>query len=66
MERDGLIGEDTPKDTELERRAGPDAIRKVDPQPPSERGTAVYGETDVDPNREDQASAHRAGPDEHL
>jgi len=26
----------------------------------------VYGETDEDQNREDQADMHRAGPDEHL
>lgn len=26
----------------------------------------VYGESDEDPNREDQADMNRAGPDEHL
>lgn len=31
-----------------------------------EQGTAIYGETDMDPNREDQESAHHAEADEHL
>lgn len=31
-----------------------------------ERAQAVYGETDTDPNRQDQRSAHHAEPDEHL
>ena len=31
-----------------------------------EHGTAIYGDTALDPNREDQESAHQAEPDEHL
>lgn len=57
---------DADEDTEIERRSGPDAIRDVSPNPPRERAQAVYGETDIDPNREDQVSAHHADPDEHL
>jgi len=66
MERNDRDGRDLPKDTEIERRAGPDVIRRVDPQPPRGRGEVVYGETDIDPRREEQPSAHRAGEDEHL
>ncbi len=58
--------EDEQKDTEIERRAGPGVMHEIDPYPPRERGTAVYGDTDMDPNRDDQASAHRAEQDEHL
>lgn len=54
------------EDTELERRSGPDVIREVEPYPARERAEAVYSETDVDPNREDQRSAHHAEQDEHL
>ena len=36
------------------------------PYPPRERAQAVYGDTDIDPNRDDQKSAHQAGEDEHL
>jgi hypothetical protein len=54
------------EETEVERRSGPDVMREVNPYPPRERGTAVYGETDTDPNREDQRSAHQAGADEHV
>lgn len=58
--------DDKPKETEIDRRAEPKAVHEVNPYPPRERGTAVYGDTDLDPNRDDQASAHRADPDEHL
>jgi hypothetical protein len=54
------------ENTEIERRSGPDVIRDVEPYRPRERAEAVYGETDTDPNREDQRSAHQAGEDEHL
>lgn len=36
------------------------------PYPPPERAQAVYGDTDMDPNRDDQRSAHHADSDEHL
>jgi hypothetical protein len=55
-----------PEDTELERRSGPDVIRAAEPNPPRERAQAIYGDTDMDPNREDQVSAHHADEDEHL
>ena len=54
------------EDTEVERRSGPDVIRDVEPNPPRERAEVIYGDTDMDPNRDDQRSAHRAGEDEHL
>jgi hypothetical protein len=54
------------EDTEIERRSGPDVIRNVDPYPPRERASAIYGDTDIDPNREDQVTAHHADEDEHL
>ncbi|MDQ2663751.1 MAG: hypothetical protein M3Y18_06940 [Candidatus Eremiobacteraeota bacterium] len=31
-----------------------------------ERARAVYGDTDLNPNAEDQKSAHHAEPDEHV
>lgn len=54
------------EETEIERRSGPDVIRDVEPYPPRERAEAVYADTDIDPNREDQHSAHHAFEDEHL
>lgn len=54
------------EDTEIQRRSGPDVIRDVEPYPPTERAQVIYGETDTDPNREDQRSAHHAESDEHL
>lgn len=54
------------EESEVERRSGPDVMRDVDPYPPHERAEAIYGDTDLDPNRDDQRSAHHAGPDEHL
>lgn len=54
------------EETEIERRSGPDVMREVEPYPPRERAQAVYGDTDTDPNREDQRSAHHAEEDEHL
>lgn len=54
------------EETEVERRSGPDVIRDVEPGAPRERAEVIYGDTDMDPNRDDQRSAHRAGEDEHL
>lgn len=54
------------EETEVERRSGPDVIRDVEPYPPRERAEVIYGDTDMDPNREDQRSAHHASEDEHL
>jgi hypothetical protein len=54
------------EETEVQRRSGPDVMRDVEPYPPRERAEAVYSDTDIDPNREDQRSAHRAEEDEHL
>lgn len=31
-----------------------------------ERAEAIYGDTDMDPNRDDQREAHHADQDEHL
>lgn len=63
---DQTASEEPPEETETERRSGPDVIRDVEPYPPHERAEAVYGDTDIDPNREDQRSAHHAQADEHL
>jgi hypothetical protein len=57
---------DPPKDTEMERRAGPDVIHHVNPYPPRERNEATYGESDTDPRREDEPTVHHAEEDEHL
>jgi len=46
--------------------SSPDVMRDVDPLAPRERAEAVYGETDMDPNREDQRFAHHAESDEHV
>jgi hypothetical protein len=54
------------EETEVERRSGPDVIRDVEPGRARERAEVIYGDTDTDPRREDQPSAHRAGEDEHL
>lgn len=54
------------EETEIERRSGPDVMREVEPYPARERAEAVYGDTDIDPNRDDQRSAHHAEQDEHL
>lgn len=54
------------EETEVERRSGPDVIRDVEPYPARERAEVIYGDTDIDPNREDQRSAHHANEDEHL
>lgn len=56
--------EDT--ETEIDRRGGPQQMHKRADYPARERAEAVYGDTDMDPNRDDQRSAHRAGPDEHV
>ncbi len=57
---------DQESQTELERRAGVAPMHEEDPYPARERAEAVYGDTDMDPNRDDQRSAHHADPDEHL
>ena len=57
---------DEESETEIERRAGPKAMHESTGYPARERAEAVYGDTDVDPNRDDQRSAHNATPDEHL
>ncbi len=54
------------EDTEVDRRSGPDVIRDVEPNRPRERAEVIYGDTDMDPNRDDQRSAHHADADEHL
>jgi hypothetical protein len=54
------------EDTEFERRSGPDVVHEVEPEPARERAQAIYGETDTDPRREDEVSAHHADEDEHL
>jgi hypothetical protein len=54
------------EDTEMERRSGPDVIHDVEDNRPRERAEVIYGDTDTDPRREDQPSAHHAGEDEHL
>ena len=54
------------EETEVERRSGPDVIRDVEPGRARERAEVIYGDTDIDPRREDQPSAHHAGQDEHL
>jgi hypothetical protein len=54
------------EETEIERRSGPDVIHDVEPFAARERAEVIYGDTDTDPRREDQPSAHHAGEDEHL
>lgn len=54
------------EETEIERRSGPDVVHDVEPFEPRERAEVIYGDTDTDPNREDQRSAHHAAQDEHL
>jgi hypothetical protein len=54
------------EETEIERRSGPDVAHNVDPYPPRERNQAIYGETDTDPRREEQPTAHHADEEEHL
>lgn len=64
--RDQTVSPEPAEDTEVERRSGPDVIRDVEPYSARERAQAIYGETDMDPNRDDQVSAHHAEEDEHL
>ncbi len=47
-------------------RALTNAIREDDPGTAPQRDQAVYGDTDMNPQQDDQQSAHRAGRDEHL
>lgn len=56
---------------ERERYSDEDAVeRESDEATQSaeekERAQAVYGDTDMDPNRDDQRSAHHADSDEHV
>lgn len=39
-------------------------IDSVTPSRPVQRNEAVYGDTDLNPNQDDQADAHRASEDE--
>lgn len=57
---------DLPQDTEFERRSGPAVFHEVRPNPPRVRAEAVFGDTDIDPRREDQPTGHHAGEDEHV
>ena len=47
-------------------RAISNAIRDDKPGPPRDRNQAVYGDTDMNPNADDEKSAHHADADEHL
>jgi hypothetical protein len=64
--QDETVSPEPAEETEIERRSGPDVVRDVEPYPPHERAEVIYGDTDIDPNREDQRSAHHAEEDEHL
>ncbi len=68
MEREIPHNEDTQEndESEMERREGFEPVHNVDPLPPVERAQAVYGDTDMNPNEDDQRSAHHAEPDEHV
>ncbi|HEY8314460.1 MAG TPA: hypothetical protein VIG51_09845 [Candidatus Baltobacteraceae bacterium] len=68
MEREIPHNDDTAQSeqTELDRRKGVAAMHDVDPQPAIERAQAIYGDTDMNPNADDQRSAHHAEEDEHL
>ncbi len=39
-------------------------IREEKPEPPRQRNEAVYGDTDMNPNQDDQRSVHQADEDE--
>ncbi len=52
-------------DTSAER-AITNAIRNDKPQAARLRSEAVYGDTDLNPNADDQGSAHRADEDQHI
>ena len=39
-------------------------IREEKPEPARERNEAVYGDTDINPNQDDQRSVHQADEDE--
>jgi hypothetical protein len=54
------------EETEMERRSGPDVMHDVEGYRPRNRAEVVYGDTDTDPRREDQPSAHHAVDGEHL
>ena len=41
-------------------------IKNTKPEPPRDRNQAVYGDTDMNPNEDDQKSAHHADEGEHL
>lgn len=57
---------DPPEETEIERRSGPSLMHEVDQFPPRGRNEAMYSDTDTDPTRDDQGTAHRAEDDQHL
>lgn len=54
------------EETEFERRSGLDVVHQVDPSPPRERASAIYGDTDIDPNRQDQFTMHHVEDDEQF
>lgn len=41
-------------------------IREEKPESPRDRSEAVYGDTDMNPNADDQKSAHHGDEDEQL
>lgn len=64
------MNERHPPHTGLEEDIKPDIRDREDEQlPPDEavrRELETYGETDLDPARDDERDAHHAQPDEHL
>jgi len=67
MDREIPHNEERPTEgTEMERRRGVDAMHDVTPEIARERAEIVYGDTDMNPNADDQRSAHHAETDEHL
>jgi len=44
----------------IEPEQASDAVKRL------REAEAVYGDTDLSPNQEDQADSHRAEPDEHF
>ena len=60
-----------PHDTDEVEDVKPDILESGDPEKlsPAEairRESETYGESSMDPNREDREDAHHADPDEHL
>ena len=65
MERDDLRN---PKRNDLDESTGSrtitNAIRDDEPAPARDRNEAVYGDTDMNPNADDQKSAHHGDEDQ--